>query len=87
MRLIVFEPNAFEELAEWQKINRKICEHIFDLLEESARTPFEGRGKPELLKHNFKGFCSRRITDEHRLVYKVTDEAIIVVSCKFHYEK
>lgn len=87
MRLIVFEPHAFEELAEWQKVNHKICERIFSLLEETARNPFEGRGKPELLKHNFKGYLSRQITDEHRLAYKVTDEAIIIVSCKFHYEK
>jgi toxin YoeB len=87
MRQIVFEPDAFQELADWHRINRKICERIFDLIEETARNPFEGRGKPEILKHNFKGFMSRRISDEHRLVYKVTEAEIIIVSCKFHYEK
>ncbi len=59
---------------------------ILRLIEESKRTPFEGTGKPELLKANLSGFWSRRINDEHRLIYSVTDEAIIVYSMRGHYE-
>jgi toxin YoeB len=55
-------------------------------LEDTVRNPFGGMGKPEPLKHNFKGFWSKRITDEHRLVYTVTEEAIIVAQCRKHYQ-
>nr|WP_197083671.1 Txe/YoeB family addiction module toxin [Crocosphaera watsonii] len=60
---------------------KKIVELINDIL----RQPFSGRGKPEPLKHNLKGYWSRRINDEHRLIYQVTDTEIIIISCKFHY--
>lgn len=58
-----------------------------DLLDDIKSDPFHGKGKPEPLKHDLKGFWSRRITDEHRLVYRVTETAVIVVSCRYHYEK
>lgn len=60
---------------------------IFELIKDVERNPFSGIGKPEPLKHKFKGLWSRRITKEHRLIYKVTAEEIIFVSCRFHYEK
>ncbi|MCH2245601.1 MAG: Txe/YoeB family addiction module toxin [Crocosphaera sp.] len=60
---------------------KKIVELINDIL----RQPFSGLGKPEPLKHNLKGYWSRRINDEHRLIYQVTDTEIIIISCKFHY--
>ncbi|MDQ3179258.1 MAG: Txe/YoeB family addiction module toxin [Acidobacteriota bacterium] len=57
------------------------------LIKDIGRNPFAGIGKPEPLRHELKGLWSRRITDEHRLVYKVSDEEILIYSCRFHYEK
>lgn len=65
--------------------DKKIQNKIIKLIEDCLRNPFEGLGKPEGLKHNLKGFWSRRINDEHRLVYEVTDEQICIVGCKYHY--
>ncbi len=65
---------------------RKLFERLTRLIVETARTPFAGPGQPEPLKRELKGYWSRRITDEHRLVYKVTDEQFIFASCKYHYE-
>lgn len=80
------EDRAFQELAYWVKNDRRTALKIIDLIEQTKREPFTGIGKPEPLKYNRKGYWSRRITQEHRLVYIVTDDAIIVVSCKGHYE-
>ncbi len=85
MRLISFTPDAFEQFCEWRDTDKKIQNKIIKLIEDVHRNPFEGLGKPEALKHNFKGFWSRRINDEHRLVYEVTDELICIVGCKYHY--
>lgn len=85
MRLIAFTPNAFEQFNEWKQINKSIHEKIVKLIQEISRTPFEGTGKPEALKHQLKGYWSRRINDEHRLVYQVTDSQIIIIACKYHY--
>ncbi|MCR4321928.1 MAG: Txe/YoeB family addiction module toxin, partial [Candidatus Brocadiaceae bacterium] len=62
-----------------------LYQRIVDLIMDILRQPFSGIGKPEPLKHDLKGYWSRRINDEHRLVYKVNDEAVIIVSCKYHY--
>lgn len=86
MRNIAFEKQAFEQFNEWAAKDRKIYAKIVSLIDDTLRNPFAGIGKPEPLKHDLKGCWSRRITDEHRLVYKVTDNLIIVLSCKFHYE-
>lgn len=86
MRSIRFEPSAWEEFSEWQRKDAKLWKKLVDLLTETARTPFEGKGKPEALKHDYKGYWSRRLTQEHRIVYKVTDETIIVVACMGHCE-
>ena len=85
MRNIDFQPDAFEQLRYWSENDVKILKRIFQILEDAKRSPFKGIGKPEPLK-NTKGYWSRRINDEHRLVYKVTDDAIIVASCRFHYD-
>jgi toxin YoeB len=85
MRSIKFEPQAWQEFTDWQVTDTKIWKRIVALLTETSRTPFEGTGKPEGLKHDYKGYWSRRITQEHRLVYKVTEDAIIVATCRNHY--
>ena len=86
MRDICFTSVAFEEYSDWAIESKKIQQKLKKLIVECERTPFEGTGKPEGLKHNLKGLWSRRITDEHRLVYKVTDDMITIVSCRDHYE-
>ncbi|MFA6569870.1 MAG: Txe/YoeB family addiction module toxin [Bacteroidota bacterium] len=85
MKKIKFEHEAFKNYNEWADIDIKIFRKIAKLIVEIQKQPFEGLGKPEPLKHDYQGYWSRHITHEHRLVYKVTDEEIIVVSCKYHY--
>lgn len=86
MRKLIFEERSFDDFTEWAEGNRKSdFKRLLKLISEIRRTPFEGTGKPEPLKENLSGYWSRRITDEHRLVYKVTDESIIVIACKNHY--
>lgn len=86
MRSIRFEPSAWQEFTNWQTQDAKTWKRLVELLSESARTPFEGKGKPEPLKHHYKGYWSRRLTQDHRLIYKVTDSEIIVAACRSHYE-
>ena len=83
--VISFEETAFAELCQWEKDDKKIFEKIGRLIIEVARNPFRGTGKPEPLKGNLSGHWSRRITEEHRLVYKVQNDQIVIISCKFHY--
>lgn len=85
MRDVEFTPTALKQLEEWEKDNKKVYDRIDVLLQAIQSEPFAGIGKPEALKHQLKGYWSRRITKEHRLVYKVTDTAIIVIACKYHY--
>jgi len=85
MKTIVLSPDALEQLDQWKKSNPKILIKIISLITEISATPFTGTGKPELLKHQLKGKWSRRITDEHRLVYEVNDTTITIISCRFHY--
>jgi toxin YoeB len=73
MRDYLFTPIAFEQYNDWQKENKQVFNKLKKLIKECARTPFEGTGKPEALKHDYTGYWSRRITDEHRLVYRVED--------------
>ena len=86
MRLVAFHQTAFDEYSDWAKTDKKLFDRIRRIISETAKTPFDGIGKPEPLKQQLKGYWSRRLTDEHRLVYKVTDELLIIVSCKYHYE-
>ncbi len=85
MRKVEFNPKAFEEFTEWASLDKKLFIRISELILHIQRSPFIGIGKPEPLKHQWKGYWSRRINDEHRLVYKITDDSIIIASCKFHY--
>ena len=85
MREIVFKPIALKQYINWAKTDPNIQKKIDALLGDIINTPFDGIGKPEPLKQNLKGHWSRRITKEHRLVYQVTKNSIIIISCKFHY--
>jgi len=82
---IVFSEHAWEEYLHWQKTDHKAVQRINALIRDVQRTPFEGIGKPEPLKHALSGYWSRRITDEHRLVYKVEGDAILVAQLRYHY--
>ncbi len=83
--MISFSLTALQHLQFWIENDRKIALRILRMIEEIRRSPFDGIGKPEPLKEDFKGFWSRRITDEHRLIYKYTDGQLIIHSCRFHY--
>jgi len=85
---ILFSERAWEDYSYWQQHNRKITKKINALLFDISRDkPYEGIGKPEPLKHAFSGFWSRRITDEHRLVYRVQDNVIQVAQARYHYNR
>jgi toxin YoeB len=82
----VFVEESWEDYLYWQKTDKKMLQKINALLKDISRTPFEGIGKPEALKHKYRGFWSRRIDQEHRLIYKVTDTEILIAKCRFHYD-
>ena len=86
MRNVDFEAAAFEDLQFWAKNDLKLLKKIIELIADIQKTPFAGIGKPEPLKHTYKGFWSRRINDEHRLVYTVTDAEILIAACRYHYQ-
>lgn len=87
MRRIVFFPGAFEHFSTWPIEDKRIYRRLLTLIKDTQREPFRGIGKPEPLRNELSGYWSRRITEEHRLVYKVTDEELIIISCKYHYER
>lgn len=80
-----FEVSAFEDLQYWVAADARKARRILALIEDARRHPFSGLGKPEPLKHQLKGAWSRRIDQEHRLVYRVETEAVVIVACRFHY--
>ncbi len=82
----VFVDESWEDYLYWQKANKKNLKRINELIKDISRSPFSGIGKPEPLKHKYKGFWSRRIDEEHRLIYQVKDEEIRIVKCRFHYD-
>lgn len=82
---IVFTDESWDDYVYWQKNDKKILKRINQLIKETKKTPFDGIGKPEPLKFQLGGCWSRRINSEHRLVYEVTDENIIILSCRYHY--
>ncbi len=82
---IVFATEAWEDYLYWQQNDKAMLKKINALIKEAMHTPFDGMGKPEALKENLKGFWSRRINLEHRLVYKVENNAIHILQCRYHY--
>ncbi len=84
---LVWQTHAWEDYLYWQDTDKKVLIKINELIKDCLRNPFTGLGKPEPLKGQYKGFWSRRITDEHRLVYAVKDMQLHLLQCRFHYEK
>lgn len=82
---LVFQSVAWEDYLYWQQHDKSILKKINVLIEEIERIPYEGQGKPEPLKHNLAGWWSRRINLEHRLIYKIDNESIIILQCRYHY--
>lgn len=82
---LTWSAEAWEDYLYWQDTDKRTVKKINELIKDASRTPFEGKGKPEPLKHNLAGFWSRRITSEHRLVYAVSDDALLIASCRYHY--
>lgn len=82
---IVFAEEAWEDYLYWQKTDKKILKRINRLIKEIMRSPDEGIGKPEKLRYSFSGYSSRRINEEHRIVYKVTDNTLYLVQLRYHY--
>lgn len=83
--IVSWAEQAWEDYLYWQETNRKSIVRINTLIKAITREPFSGLGNPEPLKHHWSGYWSRRIDREHRLVYKVTNETVIVVQCRYHY--
>lgn len=82
---IVFSPQAWDDYQHWQTTDRTVLKRINRLITETCRDPYEGIGKPEPLKYGLAGAWSRRITDEHRLVYRVTNDNLEVIQVRYHY--
>lgn len=83
---ILFHEKAFEEYLYWQKVDKNTLARINDLIKDISRNPFKGIGKPEPLRYKLSGYWSRRINQEDRLVYKVEDDIIKIISCAKHYK-
>ncbi|SKB03663.1 Txe/YoeB family addiction module toxin [Aeromicrobium choanae] len=82
---VVFSSTAWDDYLWWQQQDRKVLKRINLLIRDVERNGNEGIGKPEPLKHGFQGYWSRRITDEHRLVYKVDGDDVRIAACRYHY--
>ena len=82
---VTFLDDAWQDYLYWQKSDKKILKRINQLIKDAQRTPFEGIGKPEPLKFDMSRLWSRRINQEHRLIYHVKDDCIIIVQCRYHY--
>jgi toxin YoeB len=82
---LIFSEHSWEEYLYWQAADRKVLARINTLIRDIQREPFSGLGKPEPLKHAFAGYWSRRINDEHRLIYRIQDNAILIAQLRYHY--
>jgi toxin YoeB len=82
---LIFSEHAWEDYRYWQRMDRKILQRINTLIRDIQRTPFEGIGKPEPLKHGLSRYWSRRITDEHRMVYKIEADSLFIAQLRYHY--
>lgn len=82
---LIFAEQAWEDYLYWQKTDKKLVNRINTLIKDIMRDPFDGIGKPEPLKHALSGYWSRRINDEHRIVYKFDGEALLIAQLRYHY--
>lgn len=82
---LIFSANAWEDYLYWQKTDKKTLKRINQLIAEIQRSPFEGIGKPEPLKHALSGYWSRRIDGEHRIVYRTDDDSVFIAQLRYHY--
>ena len=87
MKAVLLEAAAFEDIQFWSKNDPKLLKKIIELISDIQKNPFTGTGKPEALKYDYKGYWSRRVNDEHRLIYAVNDTEIIIISCRYHYNR
>ena len=84
---VTFSQNAWEDYISWQSEDKKILKKINSLIKEIQRNPYDGIGKPEPLKYDLSGLWSRRIDRDHRLVYQIINNELLVYSCRYHYDK
>lgn len=82
---LIFSDNAWQEYLEWQRTDKKVLKRTNALIRDAQRNPADGLGKPEPLKHALSGYWSRRITEEHRMVYKFSEDALFLAQLKYHY--
>ncbi len=82
---LIFSENAWQDYLYWQKTDKKKLKRINNLIQDIQRNKYEGIGKPESLRHNLSGFWSRRINNEHRIVYKIENNAILIAQLRYHY--
>ncbi len=85
MRNLLFTDASWEDYEYWQTQDKKTLRRVNELIKSARRTPFEGIGKPEALRGNLSGYWSRRIDQEHRLVYEASDEQLTIIACRYHY--
>ena len=83
--ILCWADDAWDDYLYWQQTDRKVLKRINDIIKDMKRNPFEGIGKPEPLKHQWSGYWSRRITEEHRIVYKVESNHLYIAQCRYHY--
>ena len=82
---LIFSERAWDDYLYWQKTDKKTIQRVNSLIKEIKRSPYEGIGKPEPLKHGLSGYWSRRINDEHRIVYKFENDSILIANLRYHY--
>ena len=83
---IIWSEKSWDDYLYWQNTDKQLVKKINQLIKDIQRDPFDGIGKPEALKFNYAGFWSRRIDEEHRLIYRIVDDEIQIVKCRFHYD-
>lgn len=82
---LLFSPQAWDDYLHWQQVDKKVVKKIHDLIKDTLRSPHEGIGKPEPLKHAFAGFWSRRINSEHRMIYRIDGKTLEIAQLRYHY--
>jgi toxin YoeB len=84
---LTFTAQSWEDYQYWLQTDKKVLKRINELIKDTLRSPYDGIGKPEPLKQALSGYCSRRITEEHRMVYRQTDSGIVLIQLRYHYQK